>query len=170
MMCGLSNNNKLEDTFLIQFDSHIGMLKHLRSIHYLEVPEKVVKALDKKLKSRLICTVNGQVHFQCGLMPLGEGKAYISITKKRLKELNVKLHDAVHIEIVNDTSQYGTEMPEELEELLQQDEEGHRRFSLLKPSMQRYVLNDRAITLIENLKRLPEGKEDFRAMLGLPPR
>ncbi len=167
---------------MIHFTTHIGLLNHLPGMHYLEVPKDVVQALDNKLKTRLICTVNDKLRFQGGLMPLGEGKAYISIATKRMKELNVKLYDTVTVTLEKDDSPYGTEMPAEMEELLEQDEESNRRFLLLKPSMQRYVLNhvsgvkspqlrvDRAITLMENLKKLPEGKENFRAMLGLPPR
>lgn len=166
---------------MINFKTHIGLLTHLPGMHYLEIPQEVVQQLGT-LKQRLHCTVNGKVKFQCGLMALGEGKAYISISKKRMQELGVKLEDTVTVKLEKDDSTYGTEMPAEMEELLRQDEEGNRRFLLLKPSMQRYMLNhvgavksvqlrvDRAITLIENLKKLPEGKEDFRAMLGLPPR
>lgn len=150
-------------------------------MHYLEVPQDVVQALGT-LNIRLLCTVNSQLKFQCGLMALGEGRAYISISKKRMQQLGLKLHDEVRVTLEKDDSTYGTEVPAEMEELLQQDEEGNRRFLLLKPGMQRYMLNhvsavkspqlrvDRAITLIENLKKLPEGKENFRAMLGLPPR
>jgi hypothetical protein len=167
---------------MIQFTTHIGLLKYLQSMHYLEVPQDVVQALKHNSITRLICTVNAKLKFQCGLMALVEGKAYISISAKRMKELRVKLHDSVTVTLEKDNSQYGTEMPAEMEELLEQDEVGNRRFLLLKPSMQRYMLNhvsavkssqlrvDRAITLIENLKKLPEGKESFRAMLGLPPR
>lgn len=166
---------------MINFRTHIGLLQHLPGMHYLEVPQDVVQALGT-LNIRLICTVNGQLKFQCGLMALGEGRAYISISKKRMQQLAVKLHDEVTVTLEKDDSTYGTEVPAEMEELLQQDEEGNRRFLLLKPGMQRYMLNhvsavknpqlrvDRAITLIENLKKLPEGKENFRAMLGLPPR
>ncbi|OKL41263.1 DUF1905 domain-containing protein [Pontibacter flavimaris] len=166
---------------MIQFRTHIGLLQHLPGMHYLEVPQDVVQALGT-LNIRLICTVNGQLKFQCGLMALGEGRAYISISKKRMQQLGVKLHDEVTVMLEKDDSVYGTEVPAEIEELLQQDEEGNRRFLLLKPGMQRYMLHhvsavkspqlrvDRAITLIENLKKLPEGKENFRAMLGLPPR
>lgn len=150
-------------------------------MHYLEVPQDVVQTLGT-LNIRLFCTVNAHLKFQCGLMALGEGRAYISISKKRMQQLGVKLHDEVTVTLEKDDSTYGTEVPAEMEELLQQDKEGNRRFLLLKPGMQRYMLNhvsavkspqlrvDRAITLIENLKKLPEGKENFRAMLGLPPR
>ncbi|SFG71551.1 DUF1905 domain-containing protein [Pontibacter chinhatensis] len=166
---------------MINFRTHIGLLQHLPGMHYLEVPQDVVQALGT-LNIRLFCTVNGQLKFQCGLMALGEGRAYISISKKRMQQLGIKLHDEVTVTLEKDDSTYGTDMPAEMEELLQQDEEGNRRFLLLKPGMQRYMLNhvsavkspqlrvDRAITLIENLKKLPEGKENFRAMLGLPPR
>ncbi|MCX2740692.1 DUF1905 domain-containing protein [Pontibacter anaerobius] len=166
---------------MIQFKTHIGLLQHLPGMHYLEVPQEVVQQLGT-LNIRLHCNVNQKLTFQCGLMALGEGKAYINISKKRMQELGVKLHDTVTITLEKDDSPYGTEIPEEIEELLRQDEEGNRRFLLLKPGMQRYMLNhvsavkspqlrvNRAITLIENLKKLPEGKENFRAMLGLPPR
>lgn len=166
---------------MIQFKTHIGLLQHLPGMHYLEVPQEVVQQLGT-LKIRLHCTVNQTLTFQCGLMALGEGKAYISISKKRMQQLRLALHDTATVALEKDNSAYGTDMPEELKELLHQDEEGNRRFQLLKPSVQRYVLNhvsavkspqlrvDRAITLIENLKTLPEGKENFRAMLGLPPR
>ncbi|RDV12597.1 DUF1905 domain-containing protein [Pontibacter diazotrophicus] len=164
---------------MIHFQTHIGLLSHLPGIHYLEVPKEVVQELGK---GRLYCTVNGKLKFQCGLMALGEGKAYISISKKRMQETGVKLGDTIAATLERDESQFGTEVPAEMEELLRQDEEGNRRFLLLKPGMQRYMLQhvagvnnpqlrvDRAITLIENLKKLPEGKENFRAMLGLPPR
>ncbi|WP_299818008.1 DUF1905 domain-containing protein [uncultured Pontibacter sp.] len=166
---------------MIQFQTHIGLLRYLPGTHYLEVPQEAVQALGT-LNIRLICRVNEKLTFQCGLMALGEGKAYISISKKRMQQLGLKLGDKVAVTLEKDDSPFGTEVPEEMEELLLQDEEGNRRFLLLKPAMQRYMLNhvsgvknpqlrvDRAITLIENLKKLPEGKEDFRAMLGLPPR
>jgi len=70
-------------------------------------------------------------------------------------------------------------VPEELEELLRQDPEGERRFEMLTPGRQRYIIHyvnqvkssqlriNRAMLLIGNLKKQPEGKESFRAMLGL---
>ena len=71
------------------------------------------------------------------------------------------------------------EMPPELAELLRQDEEGKTRFNQLTPGRQRYIIHyvsavkssqlriDRAILLIENLKKLPKGKESFRETLGM---
>ena len=70
------------------------------------------------------------------------------------------------------------DVPEELSELFKQDPEGKRRFDLLKPGIQSYILNfvntvkspqlrvDKAFMLISNLKNLTPGKETFKEILG----
>jgi uncharacterized protein YdeI (YjbR/CyaY-like superfamily) len=124
-----------------------------------------------------MCEVNNVVKFQCGLMSLTEGKAYISINAKRMKEINAKIGDWVSVIITEDTSEYGVELADELAELFKQDPEGKKRFNQLKPGTQRYILNyvsvvksphlrlERAFLLITNLKAIPIGKEHFRDLL-----
>ena len=70
------------------------------------------------------------------------------------------------------------EIPVVMAEIFKQDKEAKRRFDLLTPGKQRYVIFYvagvkstqlrvyRAMLLLGNLKKLPEGKEAFRAMLG----
>lgn len=163
----------------VNFKSNIYRLKHLINMHYLQVPKEIVQKLGGKLKVRLFCTINNTLTFQCGLMALGEGKAYISINAKRMKELGLKEKDEVSVMLKKDNSKYGMEMPVELSELFEQDLEGKKRFDFLSSGKQRYIIFyvssvkntqlrvDRAILLIENLKRLPIGKESFREMLGI---
>ena len=167
---------------VISFNTPIRRLEHLVGMHYLEVPRELVEQLGGKFNMRLLCTVNGALTFQGGLVALGQGNAYISINNKRLKQLGVRHGDVVQVALEEDKSQYGMEVPEELAELLLQDDAGRDRFSRLTPGRQRYIIHyvasvkssqlrvDRAILLIENLKRLPPGKESFREMLGLEPR
>ena len=162
----------------MQFRTHIYRLKRLNNMTYLEIPREVVDELGG-LKNRLICTVNNKLSYQCGLMALGEGRAYIGINATRMKKLGVSFGDEVAVKLEKDSSKYGVAVPEELEELLRQDEEGNRRFQLLSPGMQRYIINhagsakssqlriDRSITMLENLKRLQQGKEEFRDILGV---
>lgn len=161
---------------MIKFNTTIGQLDYLNT-KYLEVPKEVVEQLGT-LKIRLICTVNDSLSFQCGLMALSEGRAYISINTKRMKQLGVNLYDQVSLALKKDESKYGMDVPEELSELLLQDYEGKRRFDQLTSSMQRYIIYhvsgvksphlrlERAIMLIENLKKSVEGKETFRFLLG----
>jgi hypothetical protein len=162
----------------LSFETHIDKLAYLKTF-YLEIPASVVKKLGGfTAKTRLLCEVNKKVSFQCGLMALGEGKAYISINSKRMKEAGAEYGDTVQVILREDQSEYGIDMPEELAELFRQDAEGKRRFDLLTAGKKRYILNyvatvknpqlriDKAFLLIDNLKKLPLGKESFREMLG----
>lgn len=161
----------------ISFKTHIDKLSYLKTF-YLEIPAEIVQKIGGIGKVRLICEVNKQISFQCGLMSLSEGRAYISINSKRMKELNVEIGDTVDIKLTEDKSEYGVDVPEELKELFNQDPEGKKRFDLLKPGMQRYILNyvntvkspqlrvNRAFMLISNLKNLAQGEETFKEILG----
>ena len=151
-------------------------------MRYLEVPKKVIQSLGGKLSIRLICTINQKITFQCGLVALGEGKGYITLTKKRMKELGVTEGSKIKVVLKQDASKFGMPMPKELEAVLEQDDEGRLRFEKLTPGKQRYILHyvgtakdseiriERALLLIGNLKTLPFGKESFREMLGKGPR
>ena len=161
----------------INYRSYINKLPHLPG-HYIEVPPDVVQQLGGKFKVRLLCTINDKLTFQGGLVALGVGAGYISINNKRLKQLGLQQGDEVQVKLEPDESEFGMEIPEELTELFNQDEEGKRRFDLLPPGKQRYIIYyvsgvkssqlriDRALLLINNLKQLPVGKESFREMLG----
>jgi hypothetical protein len=162
----------------VKFDTTIGQLSHLNT-SYLHIPAEVVDGMGGFNKTRLICTVNGKVSFQCGFMSLGKGEAYISINKKRMQEAGVEPGAVVNVELVPDKSQYGMDVPEELAEVFRQDPEGEARFKMLTPGKRRYIIFyvssvkssqlsiDRALLLIGNLKTLPKGKESFRGMLGI---
>lgn len=168
--------------FNIEYSTQIEKLPHMINMHYVEVSAHLIKQMGGKINIRVLCTLNDKLTFQGGLVALGNGNAYLTVNAKRMKDLKLKLGSAVKVKLQNDTSEYGMEMCEELKELLAQDEEGKRRFNLLTPGKQRYIINyvatvkssqlriNRALLLITNLKKLPLGKENFREMLGLPPR
>lgn len=133
------------------------------------------------LGTRLLCSVNGFPSFHCGLVAFGNGRGYITINKKRLKEYYLSIGDKILLELKHDHSKYGVEVPEEFEVLLEQDREGATLFESLTDGQKRYLINyvgsvkssqlkiDRAIMLINNLKTMP-SKFDFRYLLGMPPR
>ncbi len=160
----------------ISFKTHIDILSYLKT-SYLEIPETVVKKIGGIGKQRLICEVNKLIKFQCGLMALGEGRAYVSINTKRMKELNINIGDTVYVTITKDESEYGVELAEEIAELFLQDPEMKKRFDKLTPGKQRYILNyvtivksknlrlERAFMLLTNLKNMPVGKEQMRDLI-----
>ncbi|GLU54273.1 YdeI/OmpD-associated family protein [Dyadobacter frigoris] len=162
----------------VLFKSTIHHLEHLAGTRYLLVPNEIVEKLGGSFSVRLWCTVNEKVKWQCGLVALGTGDAYISINAQRIKQLKAKEGESLTVALEIDDSEYGLEVPEELKELLDQDDEGNRRFNLLVAGKRRFIIRhitavkssqlriERAVTLIENLKRLPAGKESFKEILG----
>ncbi|AMM52509.1 hypothetical protein TH61_16820 [Rufibacter sp. DG15C] len=162
----------------ISYITSIQRLDHLVNTHYLEVPPKVIQELGGTLKVRLLCTISNKLTFQCGLVALGNGSGYLTLTKKRMQDLGLTHQDQVEVTLEKDYSTYGTPMPEELAEVLLQDPEGAARFHLLKDGMKRYVLKyvagvkssqlriDRALLLVTNLKRLHPGKETFKELVA----
>ena len=131
---------------------------------------------------RLVCRVNGKLRFQGGIVALGGGRGYITLAKARMKELGVAVGDTVTLEVSADRSKFGMEYPEELRALLAQDREAKRRFGLLPEGKQRYIVYyvglvksthlrlERAIFLLENLKRARTENPAFREILGKGPR
>src|SRR5690349_12475744 len=103
-------------------------LPHLINTHFVEVPPEIINQLGGKLKVRLLCTLNGTLTFQCGLVALGNGSAYITLTKKRMQDAGLRFLDQVHVSLELDNSEYGTLMPEELAEVLHQDPQADVRF------------------------------------------
>ena len=161
----------------ISFKTSIAYLDSLR-MYYLEVPAVIVTKLGGINKQRLLCTIKS-VTWQCGLVALGKGKGYISLNKKLIKQLDIKEGDTLTASLKKDESKYGMKMPEELKELLNQDQEGNKRYHALVPGKQRYIIYyiqqvkssqlrvERAIMLIENLKKLSRGKESYKGLFGI---
>lgn len=161
----------------IRFTTGIFPLPHLAG-NYLEIPKHIVQQLGGKYSVRLICTINDFLTFQTGLVALGNGTAYINLNAIRLKKLRLKVGDSVVVSLQNDESKFGAEMPEELLEILKMDEEGSRRFENLVPGESRYIIQyllkikspqlriEKALRIIENLKKCPEGKEAFKDFLN----
>ncbi len=158
----------------VSFASHIGKLDYLMGVHYVEVPANVVKKIGGLNKHRWLCSINKHPKFQCGMMALGEGRGYITVSKKKLNQFSIALGDVIKVILEPDNSEFGMEVPEELIEIFAQDPEAEKRFMSISPGKQRNIIYyvsgvknsdkriERALKLINNLKACPEGKETAR--------
>ncbi len=152
------------------------------NMHYVTVPAKEIKRLDGQFQrgrfnKRVIIQIEN-LEWQAGIVALGEGEGYITLSKARMKKLGLVFGETVEFSLKPDESEYGMEMAEEFAEILKQDPEANQRFMQLKKSVQRYMLYHviqvkssearlkRSLLLLENLKKLPVGMEDFRRILG----
>lgn len=160
-----------------RFRTHIGYLDKLK-LNYLFISAAMVQETGGSLKQRVLFSVNGSENWHGGFVGLGDGNAYITLNTARLKQLGLSVGDEVDLTLMKDESEFGMEVPAELDELLAQDDEGLKRFMALTPGKQRYIIHyinsvkssdkrlERSIMLITNLKMTTPGKESFRQMLG----
>lgn len=155
-------------TKLVQADNGSGW-------HFLEFSKAVVDKFGFEGKyKRVVCTINGGKGFQCALLPSG-GLFYIIVNKKRRDELGIVADETVSVLLERDISKYGLPMPEEFQEVLDQDPEGDRLFHLLTPGKQRSLLHftgqrkdvdERiyySLIIIEHLKK-NDGEIDHRKL------
>ncbi|MDI1243231.1 MAG: YdeI/OmpD-associated family protein [bacterium] len=133
--------------------------------HFLIINRKYVDKLGFEGKSkRVLCSIKGSEPFACALMPWSDF-FYIMVNKLRRAELGLNVGDSVDVVLEKDDSKYGMPMPEELQEVLNQDPEGSKLFHTLTAGKQRSMMwfigkvkdNDKrihtALIFIEHLKK-----------------
>lgn len=137
--------------------------------HFLIIDRNTVDKFGFEGNSRrVICAIKGGEPFPCALMPWGD-IFYIMVNKQRRTELGLEAGQVVDIVLEKDESKYGMPMPEELQEVLNQDPDGEKMFEKLTPgkkrSMMYYIgkINDvdkrihTALIFVEHIKQ-NEGK------------
>ncbi|MBF8294956.1 MAG: hypothetical protein HW389_1501 [Bacteroidetes bacterium] len=142
---------------------------------HLRVPQSVAVKLIRSGSRRVLRTLNGSDAHQCALLPYGEGSFVLSVNKKWCDALHLKIGSEARVSLQRDESTYGLPMPEELEELLRQDNEGNRLFHALTSGRQRtllYIIGSarnpdarawRASSIIRHLKD-NNGKINYRQL------
>lgn len=142
---------------------------HESGWYFVPVEGRIGEKFEKKDGSRrIVCTINGTESFQCALLP-SDGDFVIVVNKVKRTKLGIGDGDKIAVEIRQDDSRYGLPMPEELQEVLNQDPEADKLFHALTPGKQRSMLYfigkvkdiDRrihtALIFVEHLKK-NEGK------------
>lgn len=148
--------SKVIESILEKFESN------LWGYHFL-IPKEVSQHFIKGNDRRVICTINDTERVHSGLMPL-DGQHYILVNKALREKLGLSLGSKVKLELEKDLSEYGMEMPEPLQVLLDQDEEGAQFFHALTPGKQRsliYIVSkvkntdsqlNKALAILQHLK------------------
>ena len=140
------------------------------------VPPLVAEALIAQREDRrVICNLNEKKQYQCAMLPRGNGTFLITVNKKIQKDLGLLIGAHVQVSLRRDDSEYGLPMPEELAEVLAQDEEANRLFHALTPGKLRtllYIVSQvknpdarisRSFLIVEHLKA-NAGKINYRQL------
>ena len=156
-------------TILEKFDERMGWGYHII------IPNQVAQSFLTRNKKRVICTINGGDPFHCALNVRRGGDYFIYVNKERCAELRLAIGDELEGMLMDDNSEYGMPVPEEMAELLLQDQDGSQWFHALSPGKQRSLLFmvgkpktsatrlRKAITIIEYLKQ-SKGEIDFQTL------
>jgi hypothetical protein len=142
---------------------------------HFRVPQLIAQVFTDAGSRRVVCTLNDQITYQCAILSSGDGGFVITVNKKNQTQLGLKPGSRVQVSLHADHSEYGLPMPEEMAELLQQDEAGNRLFHALTPGKQRtllYIIGQpkksdtrlaRALVIVEHLKE-SNGKVDYKLL------
>lgn len=108
--------------------------------HFIIVEAKTGEKFEKKEGSRrVVCSINGNEGFQCALMPSG-GRFYIMVSKEKRARFGISAGDGITVELTSDESEFGAPMPEELQEVLNQDPDGQQYFDKLTAGKKRSIM------------------------------
>lgn len=107
---------------------------------YFAISKEHIDTFEKKGKTRFTCTIDENYSFPCGLNHLGHGHYFIMLTKERITSIKKEEGDSIEVQLEEDTSELGVEMPEVLEILLEQDSRLQSKFSQLTPGKKRSII------------------------------
>jgi hypothetical protein len=107
---------------------------------FLKIDADIVNNFSNKRNTRLLCTLENKLTFQCGLNHLGDGNFFIILSSKNLQTVNKKLGDTITFELNEDPNPLGVEMPEVLDAILEQNEILKETFERLTAGQKRSVI------------------------------
>lgn len=107
---------------------------------YLKIDAEVINQFSRKKATRMICTIDDNVSYRCGLNHLGDGNFYIIVAGKYLKKLDKELGETVDYKIEEDPDQLGVEIPEILSVFLEQDSDSKTIFDNLTDGKKRSLI------------------------------
>lgn len=126
---------------------------------YLKVDAEIIDQYEKKRHTRLVCTIDEQVSYSCGLNHLGDGNYFIIVATKWLKKLKKELGDTVNFEIGEDPNPLGVAVPEVLSVYLGQDEWGQGIWERITDGKKRSLIY--SIAKLKNIDRQIEIIQEF---------
>jgi hypothetical protein len=159
-------NKYVGEQYIMQLEKRKG------GYFYLKINSEIVNQFENKRHTRLICTLENKLSFQCGLNHLGDGNYFIILSSKNLEMIEKQLNDKIIFSLNIDPNPLGVDMPEVLESLLEQDNNLKAKFEKLTLGKQRNIIHQlnkiknidlqikRTIELINNAEK-PRVKKDW---------
>lgn len=107
---------------------------------FLTISAETVNQFENKRHSRLICKLENNLSFQCGLNHLGDGNFFIILSTKNLETVGKKLGEKIKFELTIDPNPLGVDIPEVLQSIIEQDQRLKEKFEKLTLGKQRNLI------------------------------
>ncbi len=128
---------------------------------YLRIEAETINQFERKRHTRLVCHLDGEISYQCGLNHLGDGNYFIIIASKYLEQLGKKVGSTVSFTIEEDPNPLGVEVPEVLTILLAQDKDLSAIYDKISDSKKRALIF--SILKVKDIDKQVESITNFLA-------
>lgn len=141
----------------------------LVDVYKIFIPKEIYTPFVDKKMSRVKVEITSEIKkiefYAAVKRDKNSGDFKMMLSKQKQKELNLSLGDEFEIQLFEDTTKYGVDVPEELEEVFLTDNEAFTIFETLKKGKQRSIIYaikrfkssqqkiDKALIMCENLRR-----------------
>ena len=153
-----------------QFTARIDKQSGGMGLCFIEVPHEIAEALFDRFPGRGLITIHKE-SFHGGVLKRKDGYYLVQLGRATLKKVKANYGETVEVSIRADDSEYGYEMPEEMQGLLDQDDDGRKIWEATSPGMKRSLLHyvnsakssdvriKRAILILQRAAELQAEKE-----------
>lgn len=158
----------------ITFSGTLGKFDFNHWHYHIPIPDHIAKQMMDEKHRRVLIWIKDAGPFHMALMKAKECW-YVLVNQDLRKKLRLDEEKSFPVRIERDQSEFGHEVPEELQVLLDQDEDGNDFFRKLTPGKQRsliYLVSSvknsesrmrKSLAIVHHLK-LAKGKLDFKQL------
>ncbi|MFY0607121.1 MAG: YdeI/OmpD-associated family protein [Cyclobacteriaceae bacterium] len=156
---GIAENHKLWEAIstIVQLEKRKG------GYTVIVLSKETVLNFPKGKSTRLVCVINEEFSFSCGLNHMGDGSFFLIVAGKHLKKHEIQIGQNVRVVLLQDPNPLGVEMPEVLTTILDQDKILSNAFEGLTDGKKRSIIHtinrvknidlkiDRALSLLREI-------------------
>ena len=158
----------------LTFFSKLGKFDFNHWHFHIPIPDHVAGKMMDENHRRVLVWINDSGPFHMALMKAKECW-YVLVNQEIRTKLNLNEQNSITLKIERDHSEFGHEVPEEFQVLLDQDDEGNAHFRALTPGKQRsliYLVTKvknpesrmrKSLAILHHLK-VAQGKLDFKQL------
>ena len=141
---------------------------------HIPVPDQIAHQMMDEKNRRVLVWIKGQGPFHMALMKV-KSYWYLILNNDLRKKLSLETGKPLEVKLERDHSEFGHEVPEEFQVLLDQDEEGNEYFRALTMGKQRSLIYlvtkvknpesrmKKSLAILHHLKHA-QGKLDFKQL------